>query len=66
MAWLRKEFKQLQRDYPQLNPLKFDISKEPDRGPLSKDDLRALLGGPPSAALHRQTRPETSVVCPAS
>lgn len=43
MAWLRGEARHLRRQYPQLNPLKFDLSKEPDSGSLNKEQLKALL-----------------------
>lgn len=43
LAWLRSEAPRLRRQYPQLNPLKFDLAKEPDSGPLNKEQLKALL-----------------------
>ncbi|KAL8452023.1 hypothetical protein Emed_001564 [Eimeria media] len=43
LAWLKKEAKRLRLDYPQLSPLKFDLNKEEDKGPMNKEQFRQLL-----------------------
>lgn len=45
VTWLRAAAPQLRREYPQLSPLKFDLSKEPNNTPLTKEQFKALLGG---------------------
>ncbi|OEH79965.1 pyridine nucleotide-disulfide [Cyclospora cayetanensis] len=43
LAWLRGEVPRLARRFPQLNPLKFDLSKEAAGNVLTKDQFKALL-----------------------
>ncbi|KAL8269628.1 hypothetical protein Esti_006448 [Eimeria stiedai] len=43
LAWLRKEARALRNDYPQLSPLKFDLSKEEDKGHMNREQFKQLL-----------------------
>ncbi|CDJ40403.1 pyridine nucleotide-disulphide oxidoreductase, putative [Eimeria tenella] len=43
LSWLQQQLPRLQQQYPQLNPLKFDLKKEKDEGPLTKQQLQQLL-----------------------